>query len=103
MPDAGDGGNTNIGRRGPGVNKTINPRRFARVKPGGRVSSAAKIVVGPKDPMIDCMLIDLSAGGACLEVAPQTALPPRFELVHGNTKKRCRLIWKAGRRIGVSF
>jgi PilZ domain len=85
------------------VNKTINPRRFARVKAGGRVSNAAKIVVGPKDPMIDCALIDFSAGGACLEIAPQTALPPRFELVHGNTRKRCRLVWKAGRRIGVSF
>lgn len=85
------------------MNKTINPRRFARVKPNNRVSSAAKIVVGPKDPMIDCMLVDISAGGACLEVGPQAALPQRFELIHGSTRKRCRLVWKQGRRIGVSF
>ena len=86
-----------------GVNKTVNPRRFARVKPIGRVSNAAKIVVGPKDPMIDCSLVDFSPGGACLEIGPQVTLPARFELVHGSTRKRCRMVWKAGRRIGVSF
>jgi hypothetical protein len=49
------------------------------------------------------MLVDISAGGACLEVGPQAALPQRFELIHGSTRKRCRLVWKQGRRIGVSF
>jgi len=85
------------------VNKIIKPRRFARVKPGGRVSSAAKIVTGPKDPMIDCALVDFSAGGACLEVTSPASLPTRFELVHGNIRKRCRVVWKEGRRIGVAF
>jgi hypothetical protein len=93
----------NFRYRGNGVNKPANPRRFARVKPIGRVSNAAKIVVGPKDPMVDCTLVDFSPGGACLEIGPQVTLPPRFELVHGNTRKRCRMVWKAGRRIGVSF
>jgi hypothetical protein len=53
--------------------------------------------------MVDCNLVDFSPGGACLEVGPQVTLPARFELVHGNTRKRCRVVWKAGRRIGVSF
>jgi hypothetical protein len=85
------------------VNKNVNPRRFARVRPSGRVSNAAKIVIGPKDPMIDCALVDFSPGGACLDIGSAVALPPRFELVHGNTRKRCRLVWKVGRKIGVSF
>ena len=85
------------------MNENINPRRFARVKLGGRLSDAAKIVVGPRAPAIDCRLIDFSAGGACLDVGPQVSLPPRFELVHGHTRKRCRVVWKAGRRVGVSF
>lgn len=85
------------------MNKVLHPRRFARVRPGARVSSAAKIVVSARDPMIDCVLVDISAGGACIEVDPQVLLPQRFEVVHGNTRKRCRLVWKAGRRIGVSF
>jgi hypothetical protein len=86
-----------------GVSTIINPRRFARVKPSGRVSNAAKIVVGPKEPMVDCVLVDFSPGGACLDVGSKVSLPPRFELVHGNTRKRCRLVWKVGRKIGVSF
>ena len=86
-----------------GVNKTVNPRRFARVKPIGRVSNAAKLVVGPKDPMIDCTLVDFSPGGACLEIGLQVTLPARFELVHGNTRKRCRVVWKNKNRIGVTF
>ena len=30
-------------------------------------------------------------------------LPERFELLYGTTKKRCRVIWKRGLRIGVVF
>lgn len=79
------------------------PRRFARVRPTGKVSSAAKVIVGPKAPLIDCTVIDYSAGGACLQLDGQVALPPRFELVHGVTRKRCRIVWRAGRRVGVAF
>ena len=85
------------------MNEPVNPRRFARVKPIGRVSNAAKIVLGPKDPMVDCNQVEFSPGGASLEVGPQVTLPARCELVHGTTRKRCRMVWKAGRRIGVSF
>ena len=31
------------------------------------------------------------------------ANPDRFELLHGLSKKRCRIVWKAKNRIGVSF
>ncbi len=81
----------------------MHPRRFARVRPSGQVSSAAKIIVDPRVPVIDCSIVDYSAGGACLELASQISLPRRFELLHGRTRKRCRLIWKAGRRVGVAF
>jgi hypothetical protein len=79
------------------------PRRFARVRPSGQVSRVAKIIIDPRVPVIDCSVVDYSAGGACLELPGQIALPPRFELLHGRTKKRCRVVWKAGRRIGVAF
>lgn len=78
------------------------PRRFARVRPSGK-SAKAKVIVSPKAPVIDCNVIDYSAGGACLEVDPQTKLPERFELLFGGTKKRCRVVWTAGRRRGVVF
>ncbi len=50
-----------------------------------------------------CTIIDISAGGACIEVPGAGAIPRRFTLNHGGTKKTCNLVWQKGRRIGVSF
>jgi hypothetical protein len=77
------------------------PRLFARVRPAGQ--SGAKIIVGPKAPLIDCRVVDYSPGGACLEVLGKPQLPNRFELLFGGTKKRCRVVWTVGRRLGVAF
>jgi hypothetical protein len=78
-------------------------RRFARVRPSGLVSTAAKIIVDAKSPAIDCGVVDLSSGGACLDVANPAAVPKRFVLLHGKTKKSCLVVWKNGRRVGVQF
>ena len=53
--------------------------------------------------MIDCRLVDYSPGGACLEIFPVVALPERFELLHGAVKKKCRVAWRRGIRVGVAF
>jgi len=79
------------------------PRRFTRVRPTGRNSDVAKLIVDPKAPVIDCRVVDYSPGGACLEISAQTKLPNRFELLFGGTRKRCRIVWSAGRRLGVVF
>lgn len=78
-------------------------RRFVRVKPSGLVSRAAKIVVDPKKPTIDCNIIDMSAGGACLEINSSGSVPKRFVLLHSGTKKNCIMVWAKGRRLGVAF
>jgi PilZ domain len=78
-------------------------RRFARVRPSGLVPRAGKIILDAKSPALDCNVVDLSMGGACLEVTNSAALPKRFVLLHGKTKKNCLVVWKAGRRIGVQF
>jgi hypothetical protein len=41
---------------------------------------AAKMVCGPREPIIDCTIVECSPGGACLEVFGLTVLPNRFEL-----------------------
>jgi hypothetical protein len=79
------------------------PRLYKRVQPGGQMSSAAKIVVDPKSPLIVCRLVDYSAGGACLELFPMVALPVRFELLYSSVRKKCRVVWRRGIRIGVAF
>jgi hypothetical protein len=78
-------------------------RRFTRVRPSGLISRSGKIILDPKSPVIDCSILDYSAGGACLEVSSSRSLPQRFELLHSGTKKKCRVVWKRGVRLGVSF
>jgi hypothetical protein len=78
-------------------------RRFARVRPAGLVSRNAKIIVPQQATPIDCTVIDLSAGGACLDLADASRLPARFTLLHGATKKSCLVMWKKFRRVGVQF
>ena len=67
------------------------------------MSSKAKIVVSPKSPAVDCTLVDYSAGGACLELFPMVTLPDRLELVYGSVRKKCRIVWRRGIRVGVAF
>jgi len=78
-------------------------RVFARVRPGGRVSNTAKIVTALKAPVIECMVVDYSAGGACLQLLKYADLPDRFDMLYGTTKKRCRVLWKRALRVGVAF
>ena len=79
------------------------PRLYARQRPQGRISSVAKILFEPKAPVIECILVDYSAGGACLQLKKFVTLPERFEVLYGTTRKRCRVVWKRGLRIGVAF
>ena len=78
-------------------------RRFIRVPPRGLVSKVATIIVDPKKPVISCNVIDQSAGGACLEVCGQAVVPRTFILLHAGTRKKCQVVWQAGRRLGVSY
>lgn len=79
------------------------PRLYPRQRPQGRVSTVAKILLGGKTPAVDCILVDYSAGGACLQLQKFMELPSRFEILYGTTRKRCRIAWKRGMRIGVAF
>jgi hypothetical protein len=80
-----------------------HPRLYARQRPQGRISSVAKLMFGAKAPVVECILVDYSAGGACLQLEKFITLPERFEILHGTTRKHCRVVWKRGLRIGVTF
>lgn len=64
--------------------------------------ATARIVA---EDAIDCAVLNISKGGACLLVADPTAVPQRFELVvdPGRLKVRCHLAWRSRHRIGVAF
>jgi PilZ domain-containing protein len=80
-----------------------HPRLFARMKPSGRISSIAKIFASAGAGAVECILVDYSAGGACLQLKSFVALPDRFDVLYGTTRKHCRVVWKRGLRIGVAF
>src|ERR1700704_5997076 len=54
---------------------------------------------------IDCLVRNMSVGGANLEVESQIGIPTTFDLVinveHSN--HHCHVVWRKGRRIGVAF
>jgi hypothetical protein len=67
------------------------------------MSRSASIIVAPKLPVITCSVVDYSAGGACLQIFGQQVLPDRFEFLYGTVKKKARVVWRRGTRIGVVF
>ena len=64
------------------------PRLYPRQRPQGRISTVAKILFDAKAPVIDCILVDYSAGGACLQLQKSIDLPQRFDVLYGTTRKR---------------
>jgi hypothetical protein len=81
----------------------IESRRFARVRPVGLVAKTAKLILDSKTPVIECQVIDLSSGGACLALPKPVQMPRRFEFLHGGVKKSCFLIWQKHLRVGIGF
>ncbi len=78
-------------------------RYTIRVEPKGLVSKKGQLFLTPSSDPIECLVVDLSAGGACLEMSTQLELPGRFEFRHGGLRRYCRLTWRRGFRFGIKF
>ena len=78
-------------------------RVFVRLKPTGLMARTATLVLDPKQPAINCRVVDISRGGACLELSKELKLPKRFVLIHGGAKKHCHLVWQKREKFGVGF
>jgi len=54
---------------------------------------------------IDCRVRNLSAIGACLEVASQIGIPDHFILLveSEELKQHCHVVWRTETRLGVAF
>ena len=65
---------------------------------GGSISFGAA-------PNIDCLVRNLSATGACIEVNSSVGIPDAFNLFIKPERIRrvCKVVWREGGKIGVEF
>jgi hypothetical protein len=81
--------------------KDLGARRHVRVdlhKPGFLIPS-------PDAPWIECMIVDISEEGACVEVGA-LVVPGIFGLAFtagGEVLRVCSLVWRSGERVGARF
>jgi hypothetical protein len=63
------------------------------------------LIPAPDAPWIECVIIDVSERGTCLEVGA-LAVPRIFGLAFtagGEVLRVCSLVWRRGERIGARF
>jgi hypothetical protein len=79
----------------------VQKRKDRRV----RCRRAAAVILNEK--VTDCVLLDISKGGARLGIENLPAiLPPRFTLLltrNGAVQRKCRVAWRSGSTIGIQF
>jgi hypothetical protein len=67
----------------------------------------ARIVVSAELPSIQCIIVDISEGGARLSLTAPSSIdiPTNFELVIDGdpTKRACSVVWTTSNTLGVQF
>jgi hypothetical protein len=76
-----------------------------RIKARTRSFKAAKIKLPKGAAVIDCVVKNFSAAGACLDVASPVGIPEAFDLFFeaDHTSMPCRVVWRKAHRIGIRF
>jgi hypothetical protein len=75
-----------------------------RLSPRRNVTIPATVVFNGGRRRVDCIIRNLSDGGAKLEVPAVSGMPNTFDLVvPGMRPHGCRVAWRALREIGVQF
>jgi hypothetical protein len=57
-------------------------------------------------PLIECDVLNISDGGACIVTHSKHMLPAHFVIfftLDGSERRTCRVIWRNGNEIGVAF
>ena len=65
----------------------------------------AFVVMEPNGPWFECWVVDISTGGACLDVGA-LPIPKIFVLVLtpcGKVRRACLIAWRQGEFLGVQF
>lgn len=79
-------------------------RRENRLQPRRNTMIVATIVYDGGRSRLDCVVRNLSEGGAKLEFATVRGIPNNFDLmVPGHRPQPCRVAWRALKEMGVQF
>ena len=70
-----------------------------------RTLRRARIILNHGYSVFDCIVRNLSEGGAMLQMADQLGVPERFELAIGRARRgnTCTVRWRNEHALGVSF
>jgi hypothetical protein len=84
----------------------VNLRLERRLSPRRNTAIPAEIVFEGGRARVDCIIRDLSDGGARLEIVgtPVSKIPATFDLIAPKHRPHpCRVAWRTLREIGVAF
>jgi hypothetical protein len=77
-----------------------------RRAPRRKVNAAGYLYTGRGQPLGECQMKDVSAGGARLAHSIATELPDELLLSlakHGTVRRRCQVAWRGKNQVGVRF
>lgn len=84
---------------------THDHKEERRVAERVRTLKRARIILNHGYSVFDCLIRDLSYGGAKLQIADQLGVPDNFELAFGRDIHGyyCTVRWRDEKAMGVSF
>jgi hypothetical protein len=86
------------------ISETIPEGAELRASPRHRVFKGAVIVLNEGRSTFNCIMRDLSLGGARIQVESPLGLPDHFDLLTAETPRRpCRVAWRSGQQMGIAF
>lgn len=76
-----------------------------RQHPRFRTLKAGRIEFNRRLNVVDCIVRNMSEGGACLQVEDPSWLPKQFDLAIpiDGLKRACRVAWRTRDRLGVAY
>jgi len=82
----------------------LDLRLERRIAPRRNTMIVASIVFDGGRSHFDCVIRDMSDGGAKLQIPTIRGVPDRFDLmVPGHRPQPCRVVWRALKELGVQF
>jgi hypothetical protein len=81
--------------------KDLDARKHTRVD----LQKSGFLIPAPEAPWIECMIVDVSDEGVCLDVGA-LAVPKLFGLAFtagGEVLRVCSLVWRQGELLGARF